>query len=343
MNQLRYIAWKIYHVAVIHSFALVCSWWPVWFHIANREGKKYYQRYRIPLAPAEHRVAADLTAHGIAVTHLNELFPHEGAALLSALQANAAEALQRDEEGMESNKSFLKFLWSVTPTIDADNPFIQLSVREPITNIINTYMGMYTKFNYFTLNVTTPVAESAKPVQSQKWHRDPEDKKLCKIFLYLNDIDEDRGPFTYIKGSHYGGKWRRVFMRRPPHGCRPPPGGVERRIPPDQMRVCTGSAGTLIFCDTSGLHRGGYARSSTRLMFTGVFTSRASFKPIGYRCADGFHARVRMFESPAARYALDQTSPRPVRAWFERLLRPEKWLAPPAEHKKIVEEINAYH
>ncbi len=36
----------------------------------------------------------------------------------------------------------------------------------------------------------------------------------------------------------------------------------------------TGSKGSVIFCDTSGLHRGGFAKSQQRVMATGFFPSK---------------------------------------------------------------------
>ena len=39
-------------------------------------------------------------------------------------------------------------------------------------------------------------------------------------------------------------------------------------VPKNDIRVCTGRAGTVVFCDTTTLHRGGYATKSERTMFT---------------------------------------------------------------------------
>jgi hypothetical protein len=40
--------------------------------------------------------------------------------------------------------------------------------------------------------------------------------------------------------------------------------------------VGTGDAGTIIFADTRGFHKGGEARTRDRLMYTCMYTSQAS-------------------------------------------------------------------
>ena len=166
--------------------------------------------------------------------------------------------------------------------MDFENPFVLFALHKKILGVVNSYMELFTKFVTFTLDLTTPVAADAKPERSQLWHRDPEDKKMCKVFLYLSDVDETAGPFTYIMESHYGGRWRRKFPPRFPRGYYPPIGMVEKTIPGQYFKICTARTGTIIFCDTSGLHRGGYATQKTRTMFTAAFSSSASPRPVQY-------------------------------------------------------------
>lgn len=81
--------------------------------------------------------------------------------------------------------------------------------------------------------------------------------KEFKAFLYLDDVHEGNGPFTYLRGSH------RLYLTRlrrqlnPRHGVSPTSfedadlgRALEREV-----RVC-GQAGTLILADVRGIHRG---------------------------------------------------------------------------------------
>ena len=60
------------------------------------------------------------------------------------------------------------------------------------------------------------------------------------------------------------------------------PENEDQIIPREDVAVMVGKAGTLIFCDTTGLHRGGFAVEGHRLMYTSVYASSASLWPIRY-------------------------------------------------------------
>jgi hypothetical protein len=135
---------------------------------------------------------------------------------------------------------------------------------------------MRAKLRYY--NVWYTAASSVEARESQLWHFDREDNYILKVFLYLDDVDEGAGPFTYAPGTHRKGKhW----------GISPEfhlEGGV-RRTTDDQMKKvypeekwirAVGKKGTIVFADTRGYHKGGEARTKDRLMFTCMYTSPAS-------------------------------------------------------------------
>ena len=45
----------------------------------------------------------------------------------------------------------------------------------------------------------------------------------------------------------------------------------------DQSISCTGDAGTIIFCDTTGLHKGGHSISKPRYLLNACFRSNGSY------------------------------------------------------------------
>ncbi len=123
------------------------------------------------------------------------------------------------------------------------------------------------------------------------------------MFLYLNDVDEGAGPFTYVQYSHGGGRHRHIFAQEPPSGSPKMPPDADEKIPHEDVRVCTGAAGTIVFADTSGLHRGGFARERERLMYTSVYTPPASWTPIIYAYPDHFSMPPAL--TPLQRYAIE--------------------------------------
>ena len=272
---------------------------PVW-RLKNRQGRRLWRRYAAPLAPAEAALVRALCATGVASCRIDDLFPpavfRELAAFAagrwSAPEVQAVVGERRaiadaGEKPKGLRKFFLVNLWDGPPVLDLSHQFLRFSLADPVLRIVAAYLGMVPKFRFWHLEATIP-AGRVGPLGSQRWHRDPEDRKLVKVFLYLNDVDESAGPFTYLAASHASGRWRGLFPLAPPRGSLPMPPNEDQQIPKGDVRAFAGRAGTLIFCDTTGLHRGGLARESPRLMYTSVYTSSASPWPIRYAYPERF-------------------------------------------------------
>ena len=122
---------------------------------------------------------------------------------------------------------------------------------------------MWSKLIYFDMWHTLPLNTDTRFL-SQRWHRDPEDRRKIRTFLYFSDVDTDAGAMEYLVGSHVGGPYEHVFPWKDPLGIPyPPDGEVERQIPASQRVILKGPPGTLIFCDTAGFHRGGICRNES--------------------------------------------------------------------------------
>src|SRR3989344_1995961 len=253
-------------VFLIEQYFIFRKWQPMWLYL-NRKGRQLLKSNPPNLNEVQKRIVADLKNNGIAASHLDELFP--GEKLLPWLQKYTADLIAAPEKKIGTKKQiFLRYLLDERPKLSFENPFVTLSLNQKILDIVNSYYGTGSKFYYFTLNVTEPMPKSAAAVFSQNWHRDPEDKKVCKMFIYLNDVDEGSGPFTYIPGSQTNGRHGNLFPQRPPTGFYPPAGAVEKRIGEEGIKACLGKAGIVLFVDTAGLHKGGYATAKERIMFT---------------------------------------------------------------------------
>lgn len=277
------------------------QWYPIWFFVANYKNRQLYNKQGEELDDLECRIVNDLKKNGIATCSLLELFPKDN--LFERLRSYT-NSLAGYTERRIYGKTFLADLWPSYPVLDFKNPFVRFILDRKVLNIVNAYMGMCSKFFMFTLSVAVPVGQTA-PQGSQNWHRDPEDRKLCKVFLYLNDVDENSGPFVYVKGTHHHGKFGKIFPQKPPKGYSPIKRGIklEDFIPEEIITTVTGRAGTIIFCDTAGFHRGGYALSAERLMFTGGFYSSASFWPVNFSRPENFREIIQGLD-PVIKHAV---------------------------------------
>lgn len=237
----------------------------------------------------------DLKRDGIAIAHLNDFFPEASIARElnmygSKLFADPSsqEKIATREHAKQTAKSdiivhLLGGYGDTKHVLSMRDSFLQLTLSNEILHSVASYLDMFPLFKMCSLHSTILLPAGSPEFFSQRWHRDPDDKKLVKVFLYLTDVDEQgAGPFTYIAGSHLGGRWRHLYPQVPPVGSYPPAGALEKCIPEEDRRVCLGRIGTLIFCDTSGLHKGGYSTTKRRLMYAATYTSAAS--PLQANC-----------------------------------------------------------
>jgi hypothetical protein len=106
--------------------------------------------------------------------------------------------------------------------------------------------------------------------QAELFHRDVDDWKFVKLFVYLIDVNESDGPHVYVRHSARSAKLAEI-----------------RRFTEDEVRqafgdnnvvAITASAGQGFLEDTFGIHRGLPVTSGHRLIFQVVY----SMFPIPY-------------------------------------------------------------
>ena len=150
-------------------------------------------------------------------------------------------------------------------------------------DIANTYLGLWSKLEYVDMWYSVPQPVDADRVSSQRWHRDFNDKHLLKAFLYLVDVDAGTGPFEYVPGSAPGGARRRVAVASARRATTRPTASSRSGSRTDGIRTFTAPKGTLVFCNTSGFHRGGFATEKPRVLATVTYSSPASLASLTER------------------------------------------------------------
>lgn len=271
LSKIKNIATKLIGKLILKPYFKLRTKKHIWLFL-NRKARLLYKKNRPMLNGTQEKIVNTLLQNGIAETNLDELFPNENK--FDELQKYAGVVREKNSGAQiyppawRTSKTFLTYLLDPKPLLDFENIIVKLALNEKVLGIINSYFEMFGKFYYFTLNITHPVTAETEAEQSQRWHRDPEDIKMLKMFVYLSDVDEEAGPFIYIPKSNLGNKWNKIFPQRPPIGYYPPDGELEKIIPQNEIKKCVGRAGSVIFGDTAGLHKGGYATKKERLMLT---------------------------------------------------------------------------
>jgi hypothetical protein len=120
-----------------------------------------------------------------------------------------------------------------------------------VLKIASEYLGMFPILNKINLLLSTN--DQLQENSSQFPHLDPIDFKIVKIFLYINDVDEDTGPFQIMRADasdqiqlKYGYRFGRLTDDQ-----------MFDVVGKDNLVVCVGPSGTANFADTCrGFHFG---------------------------------------------------------------------------------------
>ncbi len=105
---------------------------------------------------------------------------------------------------------------------------------------------------------------------TQEFHVDRNCPRIMKCFMYLNDVDEDGGPFVYVEGSRKNmpkGSDGRAFFYSSPHRMQDE--WVERNFKKDSIRKMTANMGDMIISNQTGAyHKGLKPTKNERAMLT---------------------------------------------------------------------------
>jgi hypothetical protein len=268
-------------------------------HIDESKGHKIFEESPPVLDDVQKKIVQDLSKFGIATVHVNDLFPDNK--WWEYLSNDVKKFVQSEDVQEYINrfknketaggfapdhyaKKYLYRKYNVdrkNEQIKNSDTFLNFGIEERMLDIVAEYLGRYPKLRMIDLWYNIAVGEDA-PTHSQNWHRDGEDTELVKVFLYFNDIDENAGPFTYVPDSHlkgqYGDLWPGdTVLKHMYGGVYPDTKELEEKFSKEEMKVCTGKAGTLIFCDTYGLHKGGHCKTKDRILGNWVYTTPSSF------------------------------------------------------------------
>ena len=258
-----------------------------------------FWRYGANLAPTVHhlvrpkkasggvtsRIVNQLNSDGIAVARIEDLLSADMITDLETqtrdlLQAKAADINELkatvDIDSTVGKKTFNLELLGSEPEFVAGSVFANLGLSRSMLTVADSYLRMTAQLRYFNVWYTT--ASTGISRESQLWHFDREDNYILKAFLYLDDVDEGTGPFTYAPGTHRNGKYRSIQPEFIMEGNvrRTTDEQMAKVFPREKWKIGTGKKGTIVFADTRGFHKGGEARSKDRLMFTCMYTSPAS-------------------------------------------------------------------
>jgi len=154
-----------------------------------------------------------------------------------------------------------------------DGSFFKLYLHNYFTKIASTFLEVD---NPQVFNILTWIHSWNSKYgrqHSQNWHRDREDFKLLKIFIYYSDVTEKNGPFEYVPKSFCGGDFYGLYENRngywdytkDENNSGAPLSNEEIELCESTKVSFTGKVGDIIMVNNSGFHRGGFVEDGIRV------------------------------------------------------------------------------
>tara|TARA_B100000767_G_C19775091_1_gene542130 strand:- start:1161 stop:2345 length:1185 start_codon:yes stop_codon:yes gene_type:complete len=159
--------------------------------------------------------------------------------------------------------------------------------KKPISDLLNDPIIMQSVSEYLGcapilvqsnawLSLPTMATSTNLNVNAQQFHQDKEFAKFIKVFVYLNDVDITNGAHSYIIESHID----ELHKKGIPLSSRVSDKDIIRYYNKENIKLAQGKAGTVIFADTSCVHKGGLVSKGYRIMLQLEFTSSLYMSPV---------------------------------------------------------------
>jgi len=182
------------------------------------------------------------------------------------------------------HKFFAKYQFDAEDLVA--NPDIQALIATPtLLEIVQDYLGcapILDEVNmWWSLRAETSSSEIA-----QQFHFDFDRTKWVKVFFYLTDVQADTGPHVYVRHSHKREARRAPLFKR--GYVRLSDSDIGKVYGTDEVVEIYGDAGTALFVDTSGFHKGKPPSKDNRLILELQFSNcslGATYPSVGLHSA----------------------------------------------------------
>lgn len=231
----------------------------------HEQRRRNWAPYLPVLDPAQAALVSTLNRDAIRVGPLEDLGVPGTPGLQRALDAVTGPLAARPARGAST----------VRPSLDellADLSLWQWGLQDRLLDVIENYLGVPAR--YYGADVRREVGNSQVEGVRQ-WHRDAEDRRTVKILVWLNDVDEQGGPYAYLPLAE---SLQAVDRLRYVSGF-VDDGRLGHSVPAGTARSVTGPKWTALVADNCRLlHRATPPVARDRYSVTFTWSSRTPIK-----------------------------------------------------------------
>jgi hypothetical protein len=137
------------------------------------------------------------------------------------------------------------------------NPLIMKIANDPgLLAIVQEFLGA--KPTISNINMWWSFGGRKQAEHAQLFHRDFDDWKFCKLFIYLTDVKSTSGPHIYVRSSSASPKLRKIRRYSDKE--------VNAAFGKENVIQFEGKRGTAFLVDTYGFHKGLLPEKEDRLL-----------------------------------------------------------------------------
>lgn len=119
------------------------------------------------------------------------------------------------------------------------------------------------------INCWWSLAGKEQAEQAQLFHRDVDDYRFCKLFVYLTDVEMEDGPHVYVEDSPASNTLTKIRRYSDEE--------IENEFGKEKVKYFTATKGSMFMVNTYGFHKGFLPKNNNRLLLQVQY----SLNPIG--------------------------------------------------------------
>ena len=204
--------------------------------------------------------------------------------MLSAIDSakNMISRYLESEEHIQQSKAYLHTI-PFEKDFNLDHPIMKLATSDELVDIATSYLNFLPILS--EIRIWYSPNTSTKKKGSQLFHLDYADINQLKVFIPIENIDEDSGPLTFIPSDSSKKICDNINYKLTNDEIRVEDEIVEKYVNKDDYRKATGSPGDLHCVDTSScLHYGSRGATKNRKILMIQYLSPFSFSyPLFYK------------------------------------------------------------
>ena len=144
---------------------------------------------------------------------------------------------------------------------------LSLANDPKILNIAQEFLGATPTIS--NINCWWSMAGKERPEQAQSFHRDVDDYRFCKLFVYLTNVKMEEGPHVYVEGSQASNTLTKIRRYSDSE--------IESEFGKENVKYFIAPRGSMFMVNTYGFHKGFLPKNNNRLLLQVQY----SLNPIG--------------------------------------------------------------